>query len=133
VPDRLAEIITTAVDIPTIGIGAGPYCDGQGLVSEDMLGFYDRFCPKFVRQYRNLSKEITDAFCSFRDDVGSKRFPGPEHTTRADEKWIKEFQSQLGIDEGSDRNDIRKRIFASGANKSGSKTEKQVARRPSRP
>jgi 3-methyl-2-oxobutanoate hydroxymethyltransferase len=61
--------------ISDLGIGAGPYCDGQGLVSEDMLGLYDKFCPKFVRQYRNLATEIKDAFTAFRIDVRERHFP----------------------------------------------------------
>lgn len=96
VPDRLAKAITAAVSIPTIGIGAGPHCDGQGLVSQDMLGLYDQFCPKFVKQYAGLLEASTDAFAAFRDEVTGRTFPQPEHTTRVDAAWEVAFRKELG-------------------------------------
>jgi 3-methyl-2-oxobutanoate hydroxymethyltransferase len=112
VPHRLAEIVTSVVKIPTIGIGAGPHCDGQGLVSQDMLGLYDKFCPRFVKQYRQLAHEMTNAFSTFRAEVADKRFPGPEHTTIADAAWSDELRLQLGIDTGECSADIKEKILS---------------------
>src|SRR5438552_2846813 len=69
VPDAVAEAVTSRLKIPTIGIGAGPHCDGQVLVSYDMLGLFDTFVPKFVRQYAQLGELIFDAARSYADDV----------------------------------------------------------------
>lgn len=112
VPDRLAEIITSVVKIPTIGIGAGPYCDGQGLVSEDMLGLYDKFCPKFVRQYRNLATDIKDAFTAFRVDVHERHFPGPEHTSVADSEWKDSFSAKLEIESEARGKNVRDKVLS---------------------
>ena len=79
IPDRVAAIITELVSVPTIGIGAGPYCDGQGLISQDMLGLYDKFCPKFVRQFGQLGAAAVEAFKDFKGDVALRRFPEKEH------------------------------------------------------
>jgi len=75
VPSELAKRITEAVKIPTIGIGAGPDCDGQILVTTDMLGLYTRFRPRFVRRYAELATEMTQAFQQYREDVKSLSFP----------------------------------------------------------
>ncbi len=72
--------ITQAVKIPTIGIGAGPNCDGQVLVSNDLLGIFSDFKPKFVRRYANLSEEIRKATKNFVDDVKHHRFPTEEES-----------------------------------------------------
>jgi len=79
VPAALAGEITRSVEIPTIGIGAGPECDGQVLVSHDLLGLQDQVSPRFVKRYADLKGEIGRAFSAWRDDVRSGRFPGPEH------------------------------------------------------
>ncbi|CAB5004095.1 MAG: 3-methyl-2-oxobutanoate hydroxymethyltransferase [Actinobacteria bacterium] len=76
VPDQVAELITDAIDIPTIGIGAGPRCDGQVLVFHDVLGIEDRVLPKFVRRYADLRTEGVDALRRFGADVRSGAFPG---------------------------------------------------------
>ena len=76
VPDQVAEMITDAIDIPTIGIGAGPHCDGQVLVFHDVLGIEDRVLPKFVRRYADLKTEGVDALRRFSADVRSGAFPG---------------------------------------------------------
>lgn len=81
VPGQLGEYISKRLGIPTIGIGAGAGCDGQVLVTHDLLGLFDRFTPKFARKYANLSAEMEQAFTSFRQDVENGVFPGPEHTT----------------------------------------------------
>ncbi|MGR0480074.1 MAG: 3-methyl-2-oxobutanoate hydroxymethyltransferase [Candidatus Electronema sp. V4] len=80
VPARLAEIITCSVAVPTIGIGAGPHCDGQVLVTNDLLGLFEKFVPSFVKQYVNLAPEIKKAVTSYISEVGSGAFPGPEHS-----------------------------------------------------
>ncbi len=80
IPDRVAQIITESLQIPTIGIGSGPYCDGQALVTQDMLGLFERFSPKFVKRYLNLSEDIRTAFGDFRKDIESGRFPASEHS-----------------------------------------------------
>src|SRR6202035_1494161 len=69
VPDAVAEAVTSRLNIPTIGIGAGPHCDGQVLVSYDMLGLFDTFVPKFVRQYAKLGELIFDAARNYANDV----------------------------------------------------------------
>ncbi|MBW2976250.1 3-methyl-2-oxobutanoate hydroxymethyltransferase [Candidatus Woesearchaeota archaeon] len=80
VPMRLAKKITEAVSIPTIGIGAGPCCDGQVLVSNDILGIYDKFAPKFVKKYAELGKEMKSAFENYIKDVKEGAFPKDEHS-----------------------------------------------------
>jgi 3-methyl-2-oxobutanoate hydroxymethyltransferase len=80
VPDAVARMVTAALDIPTVGIGAGPGCDGQVLVYHDVLGFEDRMAPKFVRRYADLGSQSVEAISAFAADVRSGAFPGPEET-----------------------------------------------------
>jgi 3-methyl-2-oxobutanoate hydroxymethyltransferase len=75
IPSELARAVTAKIGIPTIGIGAGPDCDGQVLVSYDMLGLFDRFTPSFVKQYAHLAEEIVTATEAYVDDVRKGRFP----------------------------------------------------------
>lgn len=77
VPEEVARLVTAAVDVPTIGIGAGPGCDGQVLVFHDLLGLEDRVAPKFVRRYADLKARSVEAVTAFADDVRTGRFPGP--------------------------------------------------------
>ena len=86
VPARLADLISKKLSIPTIGIGAGAGCDGQVLVTHDVLGLFDRFTPKFVKQYANFHKEMQKAFADYIEDVETKRFPAQEHTVEMDDK-----------------------------------------------
>ena len=79
IPDRVAKLITARLRIPTIGIGAGPDCDAQVLVMHDMLGLFDRFVPKFVKQYANIREQMLAALQQYRLEVETGRFPGPEH------------------------------------------------------
>jgi 3-methyl-2-oxobutanoate hydroxymethyltransferase len=81
-PIELAKEITNRLSIPTIGIGAGPHCDGQVLVIHDMLGLFDDFKPKFVKRYAELKDVITGAVRSFVSDVREERFPAEEHSFR---------------------------------------------------
>lgn len=88
VPARLAERISQKLSIPTIGIGAGLGCDGQVLVTHDLLGLFDRFTPKFVKQYASLHSIMGDAFNAFKDDVENRRFPTEDHSvSMKDEQW----------------------------------------------
>jgi 3-methyl-2-oxobutanoate hydroxymethyltransferase len=79
VTEPLAREITQAIDIPTIGIGASPACDGQILVTEDMVGLFADYTPKFVRRYAELGGQIAGAAQAYAEDVRARRFPGPEH------------------------------------------------------
>jgi 3-methyl-2-oxobutanoate hydroxymethyltransferase len=90
IPARLAALVTGRLSIPTIGIGAGSGCDGQVLVTSDILGLYDRFTPRFVKRYANLLDEMDRAFQAYRADVQARAFPTREHETdMADEEWEK--------------------------------------------
>ncbi len=80
IPAPLAKEITQSLDIPTIGIGAGPHCDGQVLVSHDMLGLYDKFKPKFVRRYSDMGKEMMKAFVRYIEDVKEGNFPADDES-----------------------------------------------------
>ena len=93
VPDAVARAVTEAVDVPTIGIGAGAGCDGQVLVFHDLTGLEDRIQPKFVRRYGTLKADATAAVAAFADDVRSGRFPA------ADESYgvSRELGESLGL------------------------------------
>ena len=75
VPDAVAQLVTEAVPVPTIGIGAGAACDGQVLVFHDLLGIEDRVRPKFVRRYASLKDDAVAAMAAYADDVRTRRFP----------------------------------------------------------
>lgn len=79
-PETLAKRITEAVRAPTIGIGAGKYCDGQVLVINDMLGFDESFAPKYLKRYASLNKIIKEAIAKFQEEVSSSVYPDKEHT-----------------------------------------------------
>ncbi len=78
-PPSLGKEITQTISAPTIGIGAGPDCDGQILVTPDLLGLFSEFTPKFVKRYANLGAEMTKAFADYKADVEKGTFPGAEH------------------------------------------------------
>lgn len=80
VPSELARRITSELRIPTIGIGAGPYCDGQVLVLHDLLGLFERFTPKFVKRYANLKDEALKAVKAYKEEVEKGIFPSEEHS-----------------------------------------------------
>jgi 3-methyl-2-oxobutanoate hydroxymethyltransferase len=86
VPARLAELISKKISIPTIGIGAGAGCDGQVLVTHDLLGLFDRFTPKFVKKYADFHHEMQRAFTDYIEDVETRRFPAQEHTVEMDDR-----------------------------------------------
>lgn len=81
-PLDLAQDITSRLTIPTIGIGAGVYCDGQVLVVHDMLGLFEDFTPKFVKRYADVKSALTDAVKDFIGEVKTRRFPAEEHSFR---------------------------------------------------
>jgi 3-methyl-2-oxobutanoate hydroxymethyltransferase len=80
VPSEAARRVTEALDIPTIGVGAGPHVDGQLLVWTDFAGYTSGRIPKFVKQYADLKGVLTDAVTRFREDVATHSYPGPEHS-----------------------------------------------------
>jgi len=80
IPSELAKEITEILHIPTIGIGAGPHCDGQVLVLHDLLGLFEKFTPKFVKKYGNLRESILEAIKQYKEEVEKGVFPGQEHS-----------------------------------------------------
>jgi 3-methyl-2-oxobutanoate hydroxymethyltransferase len=96
VPARLAEWVSKKLSIPTIGIGAGIGCDGQVLVTHDLLGLFDRFTPKFVKQYASMHSVMNDAFTGFKADVEAHRFPTDEHSVTIKEEQWQALLKELG-------------------------------------
>ncbi len=96
VPDKVSEIITKKVKVPTIGIGAGPFCDGQVLVTHDILGLFERYTPKFVKKYVNLTQVMVDAFKAYKMDVEEGRFPSQEHSFSINEEELKKLKDDQG-------------------------------------
>jgi 3-methyl-2-oxobutanoate hydroxymethyltransferase len=92
VPSLLSKIITERLKIPTISYGAGIHCDGQGLVSPDILGLFDRFTPKFAKRYVNLSELILKAFTSYREEVVKGEFPTDQHSFHVDEQVLRKLK-----------------------------------------
>jgi 3-methyl-2-oxobutanoate hydroxymethyltransferase len=88
IPALVAKRITERLTVPTIGIGAGVHCDGQVLVVHDMLGFFDRFTPKFAKRYVNMSELMLKAFDSYREEVLKGTFPTDQHSFHIDEKEL---------------------------------------------
>jgi len=80
IPDKLAAAITASIAVPTIGIGAGAQCDGQVLVSHDLLGMFEKFVPSFVKRYADLAPQIAGAITAFRDEVKAGVYPDAEHS-----------------------------------------------------
>lgn len=99
VPALLAREITTRLTIPTIGIGAGPACDGQVLVWHDLLGAFTDFVPRHTRRYANLAETITTALQSFAEEVRTGAFPAAEHSSTMDEQDLQEALRLLGMDQ----------------------------------
>ncbi len=100
IPMRLGEVISKSLDIPTISIGAGPFCDGQALVTQDMLGLFKELSPRFLKVYLDLSDIIVRSLTQFRQEVESGIFPTPEHSYTIDdhemEKLVSEMADLLG-------------------------------------
>ncbi len=95
IPDRLATVITGRLGIPTLGIGAGNGCDGQVLVSHDLLGLTAGCSPRFVKKYADFQGEMVAAFSKYRQDVLSGAYPGPEQSQTIDDRTYAELLSLL--------------------------------------
>jgi 3-methyl-2-oxobutanoate hydroxymethyltransferase len=95
VPAQVAARVTAALQVPTIGIGAGADCDGQVLVWHDMLGLYDGRSPRFVKRYAELAPTITTALASYADEVRGGRFPEEQHTYSIPDEELALFAAQL--------------------------------------
>ncbi len=99
VPDVLAQIVTQEVPVPTIGIGAGPHCDGQVLVYHDLLGLYEGRVPKFVRQYAHLADVATEALQGFFADVQAGTFPSDAESYHMDEESARMLRALMRNEE----------------------------------
>jgi len=95
VPAPLGEIVAEAVSIPVIGIGAGSKVDGQVLVTHDMIGLFDKFIPKFVKQYTKIRPIIIDAMKAYKEEVVKESFPAAEHSFNMPEKTLKELKKNI--------------------------------------
>ena len=91
IPDRVAALITEAVSVPTIGIGAGVDCDAQVLVMHDLLGIFDRFVPKFVKQYAQLQPQMVDALRQYKNEVLDGTFPTQAHSYAIKDDVLKQL------------------------------------------
>ena len=92
IPDELANLITGKISVPTIGIGAGPNCDGQVLVTNDLLGLFKKFIPTFVKQYAQLYPIMEDAIKSFSREVKSGEFPADKHSFKMDKDTLAQLK-----------------------------------------
>src|SRR5579872_8874 len=95
VTSEVSEIISSSIDIPTIGIGSGPDCDGQVLVIHDVLGLYEKIKPKFAKRYLELSSEIVKALTSYKNDVISGKFPANEHSFSMDKSELERLKKEI--------------------------------------
>ena len=95
IPNQVSKVITERLRIPTISYGAGESCDGQGLVAHDILGMFDRFTPKFVKQYAQLGEQIQEAFEAFKSDVVDGQFPTEEHSFNIKKKDFDQVLKQI--------------------------------------
>lgn len=95
IPPEVGKGITEFIQIPTLGIGAGPYCDGQVLIISDMLGSFEAFTPKFVKRYANLGEIMVKAFGEYIADVKARRFPEERHTYRMPPEEAERFKEML--------------------------------------
>ena len=100
IPARLGQVITKSIEIPTISIGAGPYCDGQALVTQDMLGLFKELSPRFLKVYSDLSDVIVKALSQFRMEVENGAFPTLEHSYTIDDQemdlLVDELEKMIG-------------------------------------
>lgn len=95
VPAPLGKLVAEAVSVPVIGIGAGPDVDGQVLVTHDMIGLFDKFVPKFVKQYTQIRPVILDAMKAYKQDVREVNFPGPEHSFKMPEETVAQLKKMM--------------------------------------
>ncbi|MBU1569756.1 MAG: 3-methyl-2-oxobutanoate hydroxymethyltransferase, partial [Proteobacteria bacterium] len=92
IPSPIAKMVTEAISIPTIGIGAGIDCDGQVLVIHDLIGLFERFTPKFVKQYAKISDVILSAVSQYKSDVENMRFPEEKHSFSMNPKELEKLK-----------------------------------------
>jgi len=97
IPAEVSEFITRRLVIPIIGIGAGAGCDGQVLVTHDLLGLFDRFTPSFVKKYANLFEEMERAFREYITDVKERRFPAAEHANSMDPQTLRDLMREINL------------------------------------
>jgi 3-methyl-2-oxobutanoate hydroxymethyltransferase len=97
VPAPLGKLVAESVRIPVIGIGAGPDVDGQVLVTHDMVGLFDRFVPKFVKQYTKIRPVILDALQAYRQEVLEVKFPAAEHSFKMPEDTLKQLKKMVKV------------------------------------
>jgi 3-methyl-2-oxobutanoate hydroxymethyltransferase len=95
VPAPLGKLLSESVSVPVIGIGAGPHVDGQVLVTHDMIGLFDKFVPKFVKQYTKIRETILEAMNAYKQDVQEGAFPGPEHSFKMPEEALEELKKLI--------------------------------------
>jgi 3-methyl-2-oxobutanoate hydroxymethyltransferase len=95
VPVEVAEVVTNALTIPTIGIGAGVNCDGQVLVWHDLLGLDEDFCPPFAKSYRQLGRVIVEGLQEYRAEVKERSFPAPAQTRNMAPTELLDFESRV--------------------------------------
>ena len=92
VPAPLGQLVAEAVKVPVIGIGAGPDVDGQVLVTYDMIGLFEKFVPKFVKQYTQIRKTVLEALKEYKEDVVAVTFPGPEHSFKMPDEALEQLK-----------------------------------------
>jgi 3-methyl-2-oxobutanoate hydroxymethyltransferase len=97
IPSAVTEELMGLIEIPVIGIGAGPATDGQVLVFHDLLGIRDGLGPRFVKRYANLQQEMNEGVGAFAEDVRSRRYPGPEHTYSIDPAELSDLKQLLEL------------------------------------
>ena len=96
VPSELTESVVPRLEVPVIGIGAGPHTDGQVLVFHDLLGIYDGHVARFVKRYAEVKAQMVAGLAEYAEDVRRHDFPGPEHTYTIDDEQLEEFRAALG-------------------------------------
>jgi 3-methyl-2-oxobutanoate hydroxymethyltransferase len=95
IPSAVTDVLMPLLDVPVIGIGAGPATDGQVLVFHDLLGIRDGLGPRFVKRYANLQDEMNAGVGAFAEDVRLRRYPGPEHVYKIDPAELEELRTRL--------------------------------------
>ena len=95
VPAPLGKLVADAVKVPVIGIGAGPDVDGQVLVTHDMIGLFDKFIPKFVKQYTQIRPIILEALAEYKKEVRQVNFPGPEHSFKMPDEALEQLKKMI--------------------------------------
>jgi 3-methyl-2-oxobutanoate hydroxymethyltransferase len=96
VPAPLGKLVAASVKVPVIGIGAGPDVDGQVLVTHDMVGLFDKFVPKFVKQYTKIRPVILDALKAYKQEVLDVKFPAAEHSFKMPDETLKQLKKMVG-------------------------------------